>query len=228
MYSFLLLNGGTGTRSGLGYPKQFHLINGHPMLAYALIAAGMVPEITEVIMNYPEGHEEETRRIANHYLKGKRVEYVPCGGERQDSVRLLLERATNADIILHESARPSIKASWIRKLMAEPQKNVTFALPLSFSVAEIDAGPQRVVRLLNRDKIRNIQLPQKFSKDELLSAHRAAANQNRAFTEDATLCCEMGCSPVHFLDGHTVNIKVTGTDDFFIVEAILKGLDDDK
>ena len=61
---------------------------------------------------------------------------------------------------------------------------------------------------IERDKIRNVQLPQKFSREELVEAHRKAAEKGEHFTEDATLLVTEGFE-VSFVEGKDTNFKVT-------------------
>ncbi len=55
MYSLLLLNGGVGARVAAGQPKQLIKVKGIPILVYSLVAADAVPEIDQIVLNYPEG-----------------------------------------------------------------------------------------------------------------------------------------------------------------------------
>jgi 2-C-methyl-D-erythritol 4-phosphate cytidylyltransferase len=65
---------------------------------------------------------------------------------------------------------------------------------------------------LDRSRLRNVQLPQKFRKATLIAAHAYAAQRGLIFTEDATLCAQAGFD-VRYLEGTDLNFKVTtGTD----------------
>src|SRR5690242_14277473 len=67
MYSLLLLNGGIGARAGAGQPKQLVKVNGLPILVYSLVAADAVEEITQIVLNYPEGWREQIEAIVADY-----------------------------------------------------------------------------------------------------------------------------------------------------------------
>ena len=79
---------------------------------------------------------------------------------------------------------------------------------------------------LERDRLRNVQLPQKFALADLRKGHEFAASQGRTYTEDATLVAEAGAT-VHFVDGADSNIKVTTPTDIHLAVSLLHGRDDD-
>src|SRR5690606_13374639 len=183
-FSLLLLSGGVRSRTTLEYPKQFHKIKVHPMMVYSLIAASKVREIDEFVINYPEDFEEATREIIDSYFPEKEVKIVPCGKTRHESTKLLLDAATNLNVIIHEAARPIISASGFRELIKHEANNVGYCLPIPFSMCEVDLDTMEMVRKVERSTTMNIQLPQKFSKRELLLAHEKATEMNVVFTED--------------------------------------------
>lgn len=221
-YSLLLLSGGVGSRTSLDYPKQFHKIKGHPMLVYSLIAASKVREIDEFVINYPDGCEEVTREIIASYFPKHNIKLVPCGATRHESTKILLESASNLHVIIHEAARPIICAGGFRELINHEANNVSYCIPIPFSMCEIDPGTMEMVRRVDRSTTMNIQLPQKFSKRDLLLAHEKAAKLNIAYTEDAMLVREVGNIPVNFMVGWEKNIKVTTREDFVFAESFLK------
>jgi len=72
-----------------------------------------------------------------------------------------------------------------------------------------------------RDRVFNIQLPQKFDRTTLISAHEKALTANQTFTEDAVMVHEMTDASVHALDGDPRNIKVTTPSDVVIVSQLM-------
>lgn len=223
-YSFLLLSGGVGARTELQYPKQFHLINGHPMVAYAILAAARVPEIDEIIINYPSGFEQQTREIVADYASYRDVKVVAPGSSRHESTRLLYEAAKNDRVIVHEAARPIITPEQIKALIDNPHENVAYCQAISFSMCEVDRQTQKLVKRVDRDVTLNIQLPQKFLKADLADAHIKAKDSGVIYTEDAMLCSEVGGHDVYYQNGWSTNIKITTLDDFKLAEAVLSGL----
>lgn len=227
MYSLLLLNGGVGVRAAAGQPKQFVKVKGIPILVYSLVAADAVEEITEIILNYPSDWRESVEEIVNDYAIKTPITYVPAGRTRHDSVAIMLEQCTTEHVIVHESARPLVTSADFAKLIADEHENTGFMLPVSFTVAPVDPDARLVTGSLERRRLRNVQLPQKFRRSVLVEAHEYARREDETFTEDATLCAVAGFE-VHFIDGQDRNIKVTTPTDVRLAGFLLGGDDWDE
>ncbi|MQA24749.1 MAG: 2-C-methyl-D-erythritol 4-phosphate cytidylyltransferase [Micromonosporaceae bacterium] len=227
MYSLVLLNGGIGSRVAAGQPKQFIHVNGLPIIVYSLVAADAVDEIDEIVLNYPEGWREDTEKLVIDYAVKTPVTYVVAGASRHESVSLMLPRCKNERVIVHETARPLVGADDFRRIVADPHDNVSFMLPIPFTVAPVEPESAKVTGWLDRGKLRNVQLPQKFRKADLIAAHEYAEREGVEFTEDATLVAVAG-SEVYFLDGEDRNFKVTTPTDVRLAGFLLGGEDDDE
>lgn len=226
MYSLLLLNGGVGARVAAGQPKQLIRVNNIPTMVYALVAADAVEEITEIVLNYPPDWRAEVEKVVADYAVKTPVTFVQAGPTRHDSVRLMLPHATNARVIIHETARPLVTSEDFRRLMADEHENVSFMLQIPFTVAPVEPETRRVTGYLERDTLRNVQLPQKFDKATLVAAHAEAQSRGIVYTEDATLCAVAGAE-VFFLDGSDRNIKVTTKTDVQVAGHLLLGREDE-
>ena len=82
-----------------------------------------------------------------------------------------------------------------------------------------------MVTRIDRETTFNIQLPQKFLRDDLKASHTKAKDSDLRYTEDAMLCAEIGGFDVYSQQGWSTNIKITTADDFRLAEAILQGLE---
>ncbi|GAA4838112.1 IspD/TarI family cytidylyltransferase [Luteimicrobium xylanilyticum] len=220
MYTLLLLNGGIGARVAAGQPKQLIKVRGIPILVYSLVAADAVPEIDQIVLNYPDGWRDDVERIVRAYAIKTPVTYVEAGLTRHDSVAKMLSSATNDDVLVHESARPLVSSSDFAALIADPSPNVSLMLEIPFTVAPVDPETRTVTGYLERSSLRNVQLPQKFAKADLIAAHDQAAADGRTFTEDATMVAVSG-HEVRFIDGHDRNIKVTTPTDVRLATNLL-------
>jgi 2-C-methyl-D-erythritol 4-phosphate cytidylyltransferase len=74
--------------------------------------------------------------------------------------------------------------------------------------------------LLERDELVNVQLPQKFDRATLTTAHEAARRDGTVFTEDASLFHHYAGERVRILEGSERNIKITVPTDIVTAEAI--------
>ncbi|THV43386.1 IspD/TarI family cytidylyltransferase [Glycomyces buryatensis] len=226
MYSLMLLNGGIGSRVAAGRPKQFIDVAGRPIIVYSLVAADAVPEIDQIVLNYPEGFLQTIQDLVADYAIQTPVTYVPAGASRHESVAAMLPECRNDRVLIHESARPLVGAADFKQLVSDPRENVSLMLPIPFTVAPVDPENARVTGSLERDRLRNVQLPQKFSKADLAAAHDKAREEHLVFTEDATLVAVTG-HEVHYIDGQDTNIKVTTPTDVKLAGFLLAGDDDD-
>ncbi len=220
MYSLALLNGGVGARVAAGRPKQFIVVKGIPILVYALVAADSVDSISQIVLNYPDGWRDDVEKIVTDYAIKTPITYVPAGRTRHESVANMLAHIENDHVIIHESARPLVTSRDFQRIIADPHPDVSFMLDIPFTVAPVDPATQRVTGYLDRDTLRNVQLPQKFQKSTLLAAHEYATREGVTFTEDATLCAVAGFD-VRFLAGSDRNLKVTTPVDVHIAGYLL-------
>lgn len=221
MYSVLLLNGGVGRRAGAGVPKQFVKIKGIPMLVYSLVAIDKHPKINEIILNFPAGHKDEVINIVESWAIKTPVVYVEAGETRHESVMNMLDAAKNKNVFIHEGARPMVQTADFTTLDEHPESNVSLMLPISFTVAPVNPKSKQVTGYIERDSLRNVQLPQKFNINDLRDAHIQAKNEGKIFTEDATGLAHYG-KKVYFVEGQDSNFKVTTSLDIHIATQLLE------
>lgn len=227
-YSLIYLCGGVGKRATQSTPKQFKLINGIPMLIYSMIAINEIDEIDEVIVNYPDGHLDMIKSALANYAISKRFVFVRAGKTRQESVHLMLAECRNDHVIVHEAARPLAHERDFRELIAASGDNVSYVCEVPFSVATVDPEQHRIVGKLERARIRNIQLPQKFSRALLSEALDLAAREGAAYTEETAACLAIEGADIRFIDGKTTNIKITYSEDFIFAELLIRGVERDE
>lgn len=220
MFSLVLLNGGIGQRARANAPKQFLRVDGRPIVVFSLVAADAIDDITEIVLNYPPGWLEELKRLVADFAIQTPITYVPAGNTRHESVSTMLDHCRNDQVILHETARPMVTADDFATIIADERTNVSYMLTIPFTVAPVEPDTQSVTGYLDRNRLRNVQLPQKFALSDLRSAHRQAAQKGRIFTEDATLCAEAGIK-VFYLEGNNSNIKVTSPLDVKLANYLL-------
>ena len=120
-------------------------------------------------------------------------------------------------MIIHEAVRPLVTAAEFETLIAAPDPNAMFGIPIPFTVLK---GHEYVEDLLERDELVNVQLPQKFDRAKLVAAHEAARRDGTSFTEDASLFHRYAGTPVRILPGSERNIKITVPTDIVTAEAI--------
>ena len=220
----ILLNGGVGSRFDSDEPKQLLRIKQVPMFIYVLRAVVKLPEINRIVSNYPKGWLPVFRKLLNDYGLGDKVELVAAGATRQESVYKMLEIAMDDDndsVIIHEAARPLVKTNEFSQLINQVDQNVSFGFKVPFTVLKLDASRDYIVEVCDRDSLVNVQLPQKFNKNQLWEAHCKVKSEGISFTEDASLVHHFGKN-VRFIEGSPVNIKVTNPTDRILIELLME------
>lgn len=227
MYSLLFLNGGVGSRVGADQPKQLLKVKGIPLLVYSLVAVDKLDAIDQIIINYPSGWRDTIEEVLRSYSIKTPVVLVEAGETRHTSVAAMLPHVKNEHVIIHESARPLVTQKDFETLIAAEHENISYMLPIPFTVAPVDPQTKKVTGSLERNLLRNVQLPQKFNKQTLQIAHSFAEEKKVEFTEDATLVASAGY-PVYFIDGSDQNFKITTPLDIIIATRLLQKDDSDE
>lgn len=219
-YSLLLLSGGVGSRINIGKPKQYAILHGIPMIMYSILAIKDIDTIDQVIINYPEKGKKMLKKLIKSTGIDKKIIYVKAGDTRQQSVYKMLKYTNTPNVIIHESARPIVNKSTFMDLINSKKKNCGYMSEIPFTVAPVDPESQLVTGSLERSKLRNVLLPQKFNTALLKKAHKKALKNNMHYTEDACLFTESG-EKFYFIDSSDNNIKVTYRSDLILAESLL-------
>lgn len=216
-YTLLFMAAGVGSRLGAGMPKQFLPLGDETLLTHSLALAASFPEVTEVVVvGHPDWLEETRAQVASLRLD-KPVTVVPGGDPRQESVYYGLLACHREGILLHEAARPFLRKADFRAILDDPAPNVTYASPVPFTVLE---GEGEIEGVLDRSRLWNVQLPQKFLREPLTEAHRLAREQGLVFTDDSSVLFTCLHTPVKLLPGRAENIKITTPVDFRLAELL--------
>lgn len=214
----IVVAAGSSNRMG-GVDKIMTPLCGRPLVTHSLDVFERSPLVSRVVLVGPREGVDVHRAVVSErgYCK---VEVVPGGERRQDSVRCGLDALGAVEwTIVHDGARPCIDAAMIEAGLraAEATGAAAPALPLSDTVKEIDDSGT-VVRTLERDRLRAAQTPQVFRTTLLRLAHEQVRED---VTDDAAMI-EMTGGSVRLFQGSSENLKVTMPLDLEIAEAILR------
>ncbi len=202
----VVVAGGGGTR--FGAPKQFAMLQGRPLVAWAVDAARRV--VDGVVLVLPPD------RTGAAYG----ADVVVAGGDtRAASVRagLAVVPEEAEIVVVHDGARPLASAALFRAVVREVQAGATAAvpgLPVADTLKEVVDGA--VVRTVLRDGLVSVQTPQAFRADVLRGLH---AGEPEA-TDDAGLVEATGAT-VRVVPGEPGNLKVTTPADLELVAALV-------
>lgn len=218
-YSAIILSGGRGNRMRESVPKQYLLLGGKPMIIHSVERLDRIDSIGEIIIVCELNYVDHLREMMREYSIEKPVRLVEGGLTRQQSVYNGLKAAEYGNIILHEAARPFVRQRDFESLIANPAVNVTFGYDIPFTVLR---GSDKVIGILDRSELINVQLPQKFNKQVLIVAHEKANKNNVTYTEDASLLFDNSSETIAIQKGSNLNVKITEPLDLELGEIIYR------
>ena len=208
----LLMAAGTGTRVGVGRPKQFADLGGRPMIVRAFEALSTHPAVDQVICVVAADHVETAKTLLPD------AAIVKGGILRQNSVALGVEAALDRGsgrVIVHDAARPFVPHAVIDRLLAalETHDGAVPALPVVDTLTREDGEH------IDRTGLHRVQTPQIFDARLLLKAHREWPSDQDA-SDDAQMVRRLG-GRVALVQGDAMLDKITYPNDLAIAEARL-------
>lgn len=211
----LIVAAGMGARSGQKIAKQFAPIRGKAMLSHSAASFADHPDIDALYIVIGSGQEA----MAINALAGISVDGIIVGGDtRQNSVFKGLEYISNdisnANILIHDAARPDLPHDVIDRLLAALDKSVAVipVLPMVDSLVKL-AG-QVMETPIDRNAIGRVQTPQAFDFISIRAAHRKAQLQPLInYSDDAQIMHAAG-HQVAIVSGDAALHKYTFVEDF--------------
>lgn len=221
----IILAGGTGTRTGLSFPKQFAMLAGKTVIETTISAFESVPAIDGIVLICHPDHIPILSGIIDGAGFTKIRGIFPGGKTRQESSFNGINAIPfNSDdiILLHDAARPFVSQEIITRVIdssirygaslpAIPPTDSLFTVSGDFMTGQID-----------RQSVFCAQTPQGFRHKVILEAHRKAIDERwNIATDDAGLATRAG-TKVHVVEGNDRNIKITTANDLILAEAMMK------
>jgi len=217
----IVVAGGSGRR--FGQMKQFSVLNGRPVLAWAVEACR--PSSAGVVLVLPAsgsaGDASAGDGTAEQEPHGADV-VVTGGATRADSVRSGLAAVpADADVIVvHDAARPlaspALFAAVIEAVVDGGADGAVPGVTPSDTIKAVDSSGQ-VITTLDRATLVAVQTPQAFRADVLRRAHDDA---EAGATDDAMLVEALG-GTVQVVPGEPGNLKITDPEDLEAAERQL-------
>jgi len=215
---------GKGVRAGGDRPKQYQLLDGRPLLDHTLERLAAHPRVAGlvVVIAADDHHFQAVDRIG-----GKPLVVAIGGGERSESVLaglVALPSTVEEDafVLVHDAARPCVRADDVTRLMdlAGQGDGGLLGAPLRDTLKRADAGSHSVATE-PRDGRWRAFTPQMFRRGALARALRLAADAGIVVSDEAMAMERTGASPL-LVEGSEDNIKVTTPADFALAEFLLR------
>ena len=215
---------GSGSRSGLGGPKQYALLAGEPMVVHTLRAFAKVPGLGQGVVVVAPNDQQMAEGFAL-YPQTQFAISNSGGATRAQSVLAGLLALQNLGVdghdwvLVHDAARCLVTPSLIQKLLLACQSDAVgglLALPLPDTLKAETQG--RVSSTLPRSGKWLAQTPQMFRWDSLFGALAQAGDQ---VTDEASALEALGEAPL-LVPSASFNFKVTYQEDMTMAEAVLQ------
>ncbi len=220
--SVIIAAGGKGTRMGAGENKVFMKLLGKEMLVYTAEAFQNNPDIDEIII---VSGEREHMRVGELMQKNNITKWriaTTGGATRTESVRNGLAFASGDIILIHDGARALIGQDEISASVraAREYGAAAVGVPCKDTLKTTDENGF-IAGTIDRDKTFQIQTPQAFKREIILSAYERAEKENINATDDCALVERCG-GIIKIITGRYDNFKLTTPDDIAAAEKILE------
>ena len=226
----VIFAGGSGVRMGAGKPKQFLEVNGKPIIIHTLEIFENHPQVDEIYVACKEDYIEKLKKLLHRFDIQKVKAIVPGGDTGMDSIfRGLTAAKENAgadDIVLiHDGVRPIISDDLVDEVIATvKEKGAAATCTPMFETPIMSKSGEFVEETPLRSECYTAQAPQGFKLDEVYAAHEETRKSNPRYegiVDNCTLMKNSG-KKVAIVKGPRSNIKVTTTEDIYILRAMLE------
>jgi 2-C-methyl-D-erythritol 4-phosphate cytidylyltransferase len=222
----IIVAAGSGKRFGAEKPKQFVEICGKPLIIHTLERFENCSSIDEIILVLPAVEIENFQGNAGKFNLTKLKNIVVGGETRAESVYNGLKAISGeAEIVaVHDGARPLVSAEEITATIEKAAETGAACLVsnVSDTIKEVSGG--KIVRTIDRAKLRRALTPQCFH-FEILQKAFAEADLGESVTDECFLVEKAGYE-IAIVEGSARNIKITTPEDLILAEIFLEKMSD--
>ena len=227
----IIVAGGSGTRMGSDIPKQFLNLGGKTILRRSIERFSEALEDVHIITVLPKEHIDlwKARCLQENFILPQTL--VAGGITRFHSVKNALAKVPDHAVVgIHDGVRPFVSTALIRRMYDQVSGGCPALIPVLPCTDTLKAlqrvtgedGVSRLETLPGIEPDRSIlfgaQTPQVFRADVLKAAYSQPFNT--AFTDDASVVSRNG-TPLAYIDGERLNLKITTPDDLILARGIL-------
>ena len=195
---FILLAAGKGKRFKSNTFKQFHILNGKPLINHSLEKAIKSKIFKEIIV------------VTNSKIKkpkDKNIKIIEGGSERFESSKKALEYIKNKkfkNVYIHDAARPNFSIKLLKKLQKKLIKNKA-VVPYTNTDHSVKYKDGSNIFNLKRENLILTQTPQCF---DFKTLYKLSNNNKKYISDEATLFIKNNLK-IKFIKGEEDNFKIT-------------------
>ena len=229
----IVLAAGQGKRMQSHVQKQFLLLNGRPLITYALEAFENSPVDQIILVAGPDEIRYCQEEIAEKYGFSKVTKVSAGGRERYHSVYEGLKAAEGAEyVLIHDGARPLLDQEMISRSLegAKEYGACVVGMPVKDTI-KTSGADGFVESTPDRSALWQVQTPQAFYYPWILEAYKKLFSREeyqQGVTDDGMVLESMTAHKVKLIEGSYFNIKVTTPEDMAVAEALLEFIHDSK
>lgn len=229
----IVLAAGQGKRMQSHVQKQFLLLNGRPLITYALEAFENSPVDQIILVARPDEIRYCQEEIAEKYGFSKVTKVIAGGRERYHSVYEGLKAAEGAEyVLIHDGARPLLDQEMISRSLegAKEYGACVVGMPVKDTI-KTSGADGFVESTPDRSALWQVQTPQAFYYPWILEAYKKLFSREeyqQGVTDDGMVLESMTAHKVKLIEGSYFNIKVTTPEDMAVAEALLEFIHDSK
>ncbi len=217
---------GSGKR--FGENKQLKILGDRPLVFHTLRPFIDSELINEIVVVAPKNDVQQLSRELKSMISVKSVMVVAGGNTRQKSVFNGLKAASDSSelICVHDAVRPFVTKELIEKAVNACSEHDGVIVAQSSTDTIKKVMDDQILETLPRETIWRAQTPQIFSKSALQEGLKMAEDENIQGTDEASLLERIGYQ-VGFVEGSSLNIKITTEEDWVFAEAIFNHIQHD-
>ena len=223
----VILAGGRGSRMHSDIQKQYMLLNGRPLIAYALETFEKSC-VDDLVLVTGAGEAEYVKQEILPGLSLTKLRNIVTGGkERYHSVYEGLKALPGCGyVLIHDGARPLVTEEIISRAAqaAVADKACVVGMPVKDTIKVSDAEGF-AESTPDRSRLWQVQTPQAFSYPLVRGAYdRLMSDESlqKGITDDAMVVEHLSGTKVRLVEGNYENLKVTTPEDLILAEALLK------
>jgi 2-C-methyl-D-erythritol 4-phosphate cytidylyltransferase len=223
----IVVAGGKGERTRLGFNKIFAKLNNSPLIYWTLKMFEKSKTVDNVVISARKKDIRKINTIISKYKLKKIKEIIEAGNSRQEStfkvLKLLKSKIKRDDLVgIHNAVNPFITQDEIEEVYTNAKRYgaALLAYPAKDTV-KIVGKDTLVEKTPIREKCWYAQTPQVASFAKLWKAFLKADDQKFVGTDDTQLLERIGIR-VKIVPCSYQNIKITFPGDLIVAKQILK------
>ncbi|MGI8545577.1 MAG: 2-C-methyl-D-erythritol 4-phosphate cytidylyltransferase [Aridibacter sp.] len=223
MNTAIIVAAGSGKRFGGHIPKQFIEIHGKPVLIHTLQRFEKCDSVDEIVLVLAAGEINNFSKKVQKFNITKLNKIITGGNSRAESVfngLKTIDKKSAEIIAVHDGARPLVSVEEISKTIKKAEEHGAACLVGKVTDTIKDISDGKIVKTIDRTKIRRALTPQCF-RYEILKRAFEENDTDKIATDECFLIEQMGIE-IKIVEGSSKNIKITHEEDLKFAQIFLQ------